>query len=340
MIGGAPSTGSSLLRQILNRHSNIYCGPETRLLSIKALYKDWPNQKKRIFKKGPLGVRPSAWHNVTGILCTGVELYQNQKEVREIIQGSPSFEDFISGFFEGLLEKNDKNFWAEKTPNNVYTVQAFLDSFPRGKVILTLRNPLDIVCSLMDKGNSLFSSLSHTLIHLALAASYEKNNRVYTVTYEHLTQQPERAMREICGFIGQSFEPEMLTPQRNQEVQGKTKLPGWRYSEIDPVCTIQSNRFEQLHQELKSELIAAMQMLVFCPENERAGQKPARQFATLYDHLPYSAPHWSSYESSKIYRRLLKEKRKDQQFRIRKLQLKFLKNYPISLRKVPKENKI
>ncbi|HKK87911.1 MAG TPA: sulfotransferase [Saprospiraceae bacterium] len=333
MIGGAPSTGSSLLRQILNRHSNIYCGPETRLLSIRELYLNWGNSKNRLFRKGPLGVRPNAWHNITGILCTGVELYPNQKQVKELVKNTHSFESFISSFFKELLEKNNKHYWAEKTPNNVYCIDEFLSSFPLGKVIVTIRDPLEIICSLLDKGNSLFAALSHTLIHLSLAAGYEKSDRLFILPYEHLIENPENTIRKICLFIDQPYEPGMLLPQKHRKVQGKTKLQGWRHSETEKVTVPKSKRFDQLNQNLQKELITAMQMLVFSPSLMKTERKPSAHFSALYDELPYVAPNWTSQNPIKILQQLQLEKRKDQAYRLKKLQLKFLNHYPIQLTK-------
>lgn len=333
MIGGAPSTGSSLLRQILNRHSNIYCGPETRLLSIKDLYLNWEKSKNKLFRKGPLGVRPNAWHNISGILCTGVELYPNQKEVKDLVKNAHSLEDFISSFFNGLLEKNNKHFWAEKTPNNVYCINEFLSSFPLGKVIVTIRDPLEIICSLIDKGNSLFSALSHALIHLSLAAGYEKSDRVFILRYEDLIENPEHTIRKICLFIDQPYEPDMLLPQKNRMVQGKTKLQGWRHSETDTVQAPKIKRFDQLNQNLQKELIAAMQMLIFSPGLKKTKGSPAAHFLALYDKLPYATPNWTVQNPIKIYRHLQLEKRKDQAFRLKKLQLRFLNNYPVQITK-------
>ena len=48
LIGCSPSTGSSLLRRILNRHSQVFCGPETSLLTKKGFYSDWDLYKNRI----------------------------------------------------------------------------------------------------------------------------------------------------------------------------------------------------------------------------------------------------------------------------------------------------
>ena len=337
MIGGAPSTGSSLLRQILNRHSNIYCGPETRLLSIQDLYQNWTGHKNRIFKRGPFGVRPNAWHNITGVLCTGIELYESRDEVEKKISNSESFEAFVTDFFGGLIEKNKKNFWAEKTPNNIYTIRSFLDKFPEGKVIITIRNPLEIICSLMDKGNSLFHALSHALIHLSLAAQYEQSWRIHFLSYEHLTRKPETAIKEICTFIGQDFEAEMLMPDSAQEIQGQTKLKGWRYSEIEPVHHGEGNRFEQLSQEQQLKLLTAMQMISFHDKSLRQKDMPSSNYINLYNRLPYSSPRWISDRNDVVLHQLLKEKRQDQIFRLKKFQFRFLRNYPIQLHRTRTE---
>ena len=51
LIGGSGSTGSSLLRTILNRHPLIFSGSELNFFNKKQLYYNWNKYKTRVLTK-------------------------------------------------------------------------------------------------------------------------------------------------------------------------------------------------------------------------------------------------------------------------------------------------
>jgi hypothetical protein len=185
----------------------------------------------------------------------------------------------------------------------------------------------------MNKGNSLYYALCHTLIHLSLSMQYENFNRVHFLDYEYLTGHAEEAVIDICRFIGQPYEPEMLQPKNNQKVQGKTRLEGWRHRETEIVRTNKKKHYDLLDQKQQKELISAMQMIDYIAPGSENGIVRIKNYYELYKHLPYMPPKWNCQPNNQIFQRLNKEKQKDKLFRLRKMQLRFLRNYPIEIKK-------
>jgi hypothetical protein len=326
IIGCAPSTGSSVLRHILNRHSEIYCGPETRLLSIPELYLNWSYSKKRIFRHGPLGVRPNAWHNITGVMATGKELYENLETVKNKIKRSSSFSVFIESYFKDLILKNNKRIWAEKTPNNIYTIQHFLDTFPLGKAIIPIRHPLEIICSQLSRGKSLFDAIAHVHLHLLLSLQYKSQANIYFLKYENLIQDSKKETNKLCHFLGIDFEENMLDSTDQSLVQGRTKIPGWTYMESDKIANELPLRFPVLSKHQQNMILEATQMMHLTTKTS------LEEIALTFD---YTWPEMASIEinRNKLYAQLFNEMIENKLFRLRKMQFKYLLNYPVKLNK-------
>jgi len=66
LIGNSAGVGSSLLSQILNRHSQVFSGKDSHLFTKKVLYTNWEENKSRILSKGIKGLRSSGWHLYNG----------------------------------------------------------------------------------------------------------------------------------------------------------------------------------------------------------------------------------------------------------------------------------
>ena len=116
LIGGSPGTGSSLLRQMLNRHSSVYCGPETRLFTHPGLFHHWHKMKKAVLLRGRLS--PSL--NVSrGVNLHGAEQMWQHDDVKELVKEVPSFREFCDKYFGLTMTKYNKVIWGEKSPDNV-----------------------------------------------------------------------------------------------------------------------------------------------------------------------------------------------------------------------------
>ncbi len=66
IMGGSGSTGSSLLKNILNRNSKIFAGTETSLFCKKGIYFNWSSAKSRLLKRGVRGLRNFGFHIYNG----------------------------------------------------------------------------------------------------------------------------------------------------------------------------------------------------------------------------------------------------------------------------------
>ncbi len=198
-IVGAPRTGSTLLRRLLNNHSKLAIPPESGFLAEYLLADHLSlDKRKKIFIKEPefdyWGVRPE-WDDI----------YNLQSMI-----------DCIRFMHEKYTQVNGKDFWGQKTPKLVRTGALWLDQMPDCRIIHMVRDPRAVVSSLraskyhnlhIIQGSQRY--LKDTRLGIELESNY--GERVLRVSYEDLLTQPQRTLTSICDFIDLPFEEKLLS---------------------------------------------------------------------------------------------------------------------------------
>jgi hypothetical protein len=102
----------------------------------------------------------------------------------------------------------------EKTPQNVRYIPEILRIFPQAKIVHMIRDPRDVVSSLVRMPwaspdvitNALkWKADVHSTVNLCGCRSTYRELR-----YEDLVASPESCLRSLCSFIEEPFSPEML----------------------------------------------------------------------------------------------------------------------------------
>jgi hypothetical protein len=156
------------------------------------------------------------------------------KEASEIVSSTQTRIVNPAGVFEEFLlyeaEKNGKMIPCDQTPRNVFYIEEILELYPEARIINMIRDPRDVLLSQKRKWKRRFlgakgiplrealrswvnyhpitiSKLWNASIH---AAARFTDERVYSLRFEDLLVDPEAATREICEFIGISFDRALL----------------------------------------------------------------------------------------------------------------------------------
>jgi len=212
------SSGSTLLSSILNRHPDIFAGEELGIFSKPVCYERFSLMKRNAFLISRYGVSSSPYFEDRSIL-RNLETYGlKKKEVWDLLKNSESFIEFISNFKKHVVG-NNKRVWVEKTPENIFMIKYFLKEFPRGKVIHIVRDPRDVILSLMNRGVEKQVAAEVWLSSVASIQPFINNNSVLEVKYEDLVLKPSEALKEICGFVGVSFQESMIKAQSSGEIR-------------------------------------------------------------------------------------------------------------------------
>lgn len=231
LIGGCGSSGTTLVKTLLNTHSKIVCGPEMSVfdrpviydISMTDLYNRWQSKAFDYFDQGC--VFPLRIDGKGSYFAFSRDEYHNDLFTDFLFETVTEVREFWSSYFSEYAKKKGKEIWAEKTPNNVYCIGKFLDWFPQGRFINVLRDGRDVIASLVEtRGFDPFRAIFRWITSVAAYQEYEYFPRVYCVRYENLVQKPEATMAALIGWLGLEWEHNIYT-----ENEVHTKSVGrWR----------------------------------------------------------------------------------------------------------------
>lgn len=204
-IVGVPRSGTTLLRVLLDSHSQILALPETPWvsgayggpLSLRQLLLDLAD--------GPYG----AARNVAGI-ARGDILHAGRI--------------FLEALFAPALAARGKHVVAFKTPSDIPHLEFLTDLLPDARYIHITRDGRDVAMSQLSKKGSFFlelrgyRSLSYANVFRRwveweqMASSILSRNglRVCHLRYEDLIADTEQQLRRLTDFLDIPFEPRML----------------------------------------------------------------------------------------------------------------------------------
>ena len=318
IIGGSPSTGSSLLRRILNRNTKVFCGGETAIFTKEDLYMDWNGNKTKLLSRSFAGLTSMGWHHLNGVTLPK-EYNLQTADIQQLIKdSSSSFTEFVSHFFEPALEASGKELWAEKTPGNAYAFKYFLGLFEKGKVIHTVRNPFDTISSLHNRGISVLDACALYLLNSSSGLTVSDDSRYMSVKYEDLVSGNKDVIFDLCHFLGIEFESAMLDEEQSD---GDDYMEGWMYKETGKIQKGSIGRFDRLDEDTKNEIINTASML----KSKFASHKTVFNVgeALRYRNLP-------EMNTDPVLRsRLLRELAKDKLIRTAKGAYFNMTNYPV-----------
>ncbi len=200
-VGGAPRSGTTLVQNMLDSHPEIVGPPE--FLHLPQIIELHRKMKQALMKESD----PSGPPEVDVDRC-----------VREMIV------DFLLPY----ADRAGCRFLSEKTPENVLAFDGLLDLFPAARFIHVVRDPRAVVASLLAVARRSRAKQLRPPSHTAntvLATEYTRRcldagfraaarapERVHTVVYERLVEEPGHETRALCSFLGLPWSADMMTP--------------------------------------------------------------------------------------------------------------------------------
>jgi hypothetical protein len=227
LVVGYPRSGTSLLRDLLRAHSRITIPQEVHPLpALWRLHGD-PGDRRAALRLADdlLGVNP--------IRHWGLGLRP------EDLADHRTFAAMVSDIYAAWARLQGKPRWGNKTPDFVAELPTVMPIFPGAQVLHIIRDPRAVAASVMSKP---WGPSSVRMIAAQWRQSVTAGRRdgaalgpdsYRELRYEELTADPARVVREVCDFLGEQFEPEMLTPSRHPVRRGQP--PPWRPDQFDKV---------------------------------------------------------------------------------------------------------
>ena len=219
VMGGAPRSGTTVLRKLFDRHPEICSGPETKLFVPAAYNLEWLAQSYDL----PIG------------------------ELEAMLSGAPSQAAFIDAFAARVRADAGKPRWAEKTPQNIRNLEWIGERFPQASIVHIIRDGRDVVCSMRQhpdwrwidgKWQKVLVPRStewyarRWLADVAAGMAWRDDPRYVEVRYEDLVAEPQVVLRTICDGIGAGHDTQWLAGVGQADAadapdDGQTKRPDY-----------------------------------------------------------------------------------------------------------------
>lgn len=203
-VVGAVSSGTTLMRLILDVHPDVNCGDETKIVHliiefIKDVY------KKKFYVEF---MKSSRVKNETINKATALFIYymiENNKK------------------HESLQIEGIKRRLCNKEPFNTYHMKFLHSVFPNARFVFMVRDGRDVAFSQLKRTNK-----PNTFYHFRNVIYYWKKknepalrecqemgpNYCHIVIYEHLVNTPEVIIRNVTNFLRLSWSDELLHHDR------------------------------------------------------------------------------------------------------------------------------
>ena len=196
-ILGCQRSGTSMLRRIIDSHSNISCPPES------AFFVQFSRVQE--IERARAGLETMGFSE------------------REILNQMRKFTEY---FFEEYAKRKGKNRWADKSAPYINHIETIDKMFNKEVIyIAIIRHGLDVAYSLVNSNLEVHKSYCDEYnINEETAAirfwrdqnkkiidfSEKAKERIYFIKYEDLTSNPEKELKELFSFLNEPWEEEIV----------------------------------------------------------------------------------------------------------------------------------
>ena len=190
-------SGSTLVRVVLDSHSQIHSPHELHLRDVRVQIKEG--------------------HPTKALTALGLDERRLQYLLWDRI-------------LHRTLAASGKVHLVNKTPSDVHIVDRIVECWPDARFIFLLRHPLAIARS---RANARLRDTPERNLQVVLkyANALEDARRRYdglTIRYEDLTHDPAAVTKQLCAFIGVPWEPTMLDYGEHDHGQFRAGLGDWK----------------------------------------------------------------------------------------------------------------
>jgi hypothetical protein len=204
IIGGCHRSGTSLIRRMLNAHSQIYCGPEVKF--FRDFYSDYPRDPLKHLR---------FIHSARHLLP--------EDDLLDVLGRA-----FVE-LHERAAARAGKSRWADKNPENVL----FLSEWHRllgndWYFVHVVRNPLDTIASVKEARfpftipSGFDAQIAFYRRYMEAGLDFEATHpdRYIRIIYEQLVREPENVISQLMKYLGDRFEPQQIAFQEEDHQEG------------------------------------------------------------------------------------------------------------------------
>ncbi len=227
-IIGSGRSGNTLLRAIINQHTDICIPPESYVLGrVIRNYQffsflPWPLLTRIVISEFESFHQFHTWEiNLRDFYQVALNLPEEKRNLAKLLD--------LFYMYYAEIKCPGATRWGDKTPTNTFFVPLINKVFPEAKYIHIIRDGRDVVSSYLAA--KLYSDTkeasSRWLRSVVAAQSFGAKigtTRYLEVFYEDLVRQPVTVIQSVCDFLEIDFKPDMLRFWENAASLGDTKI--------------------------------------------------------------------------------------------------------------------
>lgn len=235
-------------------------------------------------------------------------------EIRTTFTGQPdrSYARLFAVIEGQYASRLGKVRWGDKSLHTERFTAQIVDAFPRSRFVHMIRDPRDRYASVISrwkvrKGGA-GASAAEWLESARLAADNQHAfpNNYLIVRYEDLSARPEDTMRAVCEFIGEEYDPGMLSMEGAARFREAGSNSSYGPLEVGTISTASIGKYREILDPgetrfMERKLAGQMKALAYQPDNQATSDLGA-----IRTHLR---------ESTKFHLWTAREKRKNRRGR-------------------------
>lgn len=225
-----PRSGSTLLQRILSGHPDIHTTTEPWFM-LEACEALRPRSALQPYEAG-------GWARLAR------DAFLKSAGGRETLVAG--VRESARAVYGRALQPSGKTRFLDKTPRYYYILPELAEIFPEARIVILLRNPLAVLCSLVrtwvqDHHERMPVYRDDLILAPRLLAEgiHVLGPRTYVMHYEDVVRDPGTSVDALCAWLGVPFVPAMLE-------YGKAGDPGYAFG--DPVGVQRHTTVEGGHQ--------------------------------------------------------------------------------------------
>ena len=232
-----------MLRLMLNNHPNLAIPHESAFITI---------YYSRLADYGDLGCKDNARKLLADVarhpLVRRGELIPDPDAV--LARRIRSYRDFVDAIFQCYADARGKKRWGDKTPFYTPDIDVIRRIFPDAKILHLVRDGRDVILS--QKSIKWMSGNLPKLVQdwqwkatIAHKVGAVLGDDFLEIRYEDLVCRPEENLRRICTFIGEAYDPTMLTYSANAKEVVPAESLKWHRNSVQPPDPNQLAKWKQ-----------------------------------------------------------------------------------------------
>ncbi len=230
IIIGAPRSGTTLLRFMLDSHPELAIPPETGFLALGSQFTSQGDALREEFFRAITNFSPDA---------PGWPDFQIPQDIfwAKLMEINPfGVSEGYRAFYRLYASRFAKPRWGDKTPGYCHHMESIEAVLPEAYFIHIIRDGRDVSLSLrqmwFSPGWEIDTQATHWGNFVVSARRQGAHCRRYMeIRYEELILSTRETLRQVCGFLDLEYDDAMLryyerTPQRLQEHEERSRPDG------------------------------------------------------------------------------------------------------------------